>query len=499
MKRRHFLQKAALSASLPFWLQSCSTLFKANYPVTIQSDQATGHLVFASQNWKKKIGQEIETAIVGGGVAGLAAAYQLRNTNFCLFELSQHLGGSSGSHSFGGVEFCQGAHYDLDYPEYYGEETLGLLEEIGVITYEPWKKAWSFVDRQHIIPPTRKQHCFENGQIRSEVISDGPEKKKFLEILSPFLGEMKQPSRLIDSRFHYLNDLTFLEFVKANMQVSDSLKRKLDYHMLDDYGGTSDQVSALAGIHYFMCRPYYSEPVNLFSPPEGNNYFIKRISRHLPAPKLKTSHLVSAIHKKQDHFLLEVLDLQAREILEIKAEKVIYAGQKHALKYIYPSESKLFDHVSHAPWMVVNLLTRQTPGNYGYWQNEFLGATQDFLGFVDSSVQDQSTLKNHRVFTAYYCLKPEDRKYFNTIEDNASDIASRTQKNIEQFLGHSIEVERAFLRAIGHAMPIPTPGYLFRDNQLKEADLLYAGVDSGRLPLLFEALDSGICAARRTL
>ena len=50
---------------------------------------------------------------------------------------------------------------------------------------------------------------------------------------------------------------------------------------------------------------------------------------------------------------------------------------------------------------------------------------------------------------------------------------------------------------MGHAMPIPEKGYLFNDrnDQTQKDNFYFSGVDNGRLPLMFEALDSGIYAA----
>ena len=49
---------------------------------------------------------------------------------------------------------------------------------------------------------------------------------------------------------------------------------------------------------------------------------------------------------------------------------------------------------------------------------------------------------------------------------------------------------------MGHAMSIPKINNLFNDKNLhrSEPNMVYAGVDNSRLPLLFEALDSGIQA-----
>ena len=67
---------------------------------------------------------------------------------------------------------------------------------------------------------------------------------------------------------------------------------------------------------------------------------------------------------------------------------------------------------------------------------------------------------------------------------------------MEEMLETSIDVEGCCIKVMGHAMPIPAPGYLLKDaNNASNAEMIYAGVDNGRLPLLYEALDSGLQAA----
>ncbi len=493
MKRRQFVRNTILGGTLPFWLQGCDWESRAGFPISVHSDHQTGHLMFESQQWSRRHAESIPLIIAGGGVAGLATAWKYRAEDFRLFELSDRFGGTAASQSFQGIDICQGAHYDLDYPDYYGEEVLQLLEQIGAIEYQPWKKSWSFVDRQHLIPATRRQQCFQDGKIRADVIPEGPQKVRFLEIIDPFLGEMKLPTRLISRELADLDQQTFVEFLSEKMEVDDSFKRYLDYHMMDDYGGTADQVSALAGIHYFMCRPYYREPVSLFSPPMGNDYFVRKMMAQLDAGKLHKKHLVSKIEKSGEGFTVEVLDINEKVVRIYQSDRVVYAGQKHALKYVFPEEYKLFSGNNYAPWMVMNFITDQQSGQYGYWQNEYLGEDPSFLGFIDSSVQDRTSLNQNRVLTAYYCLKPEDRKVLKTIPENKDRIVSETLDKIETFLGTKLQIKQAFVKVMGHAMPIPEPGYLFQERS-QSTSLSYAGVDTGRLPLLFDALDSGLQA-----
>lgn len=500
MNRRSFVKKSLITGSLPFWLQSCDLPGgRVKFPIEVQNDQHVGHLVFESQKWSHAGTEKLEVAIVGGGVAGLTAAYGLGNKDFRLFELSHRLGGSSASASFEGISLCQGAHYDLEYPDYYGPEVLEFLEKLNIIHYEPWKRTWAFDEKDHYIPFHRRQQCFDQGQRRKDVMRNGPEKDRFLEIVTPYLGKMPLPTRLIDQETRDLDKISFLSFLQAQMPVSSELRRSLDYHMMDDYGGKTHEVSALAGVHYFACRPYYQQPVNLFSPPSGNDYFIQKIVRHLASDKLQRNHLVNKIEGQKGNFRLEVLDIEKRRKKQFLAKEIIYAGQKHALKYIYPAEYHWFEKNKYAPWMVINFIADQLPGEFGFWQNEFLGDDNGFLGFIDSSTQRRATLKNHRVFTAYYCLSPNHREYLSAIPESKEKIVLETKEKIELMLGKKIIVKQALIHIMGHAMPVPFPGYLFRKSSNLSHELIYAGVDCGRLPLIFEALDSGLMASKKAL
>ena len=49
-------------------------------------------------------------------------------------------------------------------------------------------------------------------------------------------------------------------------------------------------------------------------------------------------------------------------------------------------------------------------------------------------------------------------------------------------------------------MPIPKPEYLsFKDVPSHSSNIIFAGVDTGRLPLFYEACDSGIQAGKKLL
>ncbi|MEO1050296.1 MAG: NAD(P)-binding protein [Bacteroidota bacterium] len=501
MKRRDFVKLSALSATMPMLLKSCQweKTTSVGFDIQVHSDMKTGHLVFKSQSFDQGPTLDVKTLIVGGGIAGLSAANQLQGEDFLLCELSNDFGGTSGSHDFKGVNFAQGAHYDLAYPDYYGDEVLDMLSNLDIIYQQKWKSSWSFKEQDYIIPFRLRNKCFENGQHRKDVLIEGEMKQDFLKVISPFLSSMKLPTRLIDEEIRNLDKLNFIDFLQERMTLDASFIRGLDYHMLDDYGGTANQVSALAGIHYFMCRPYYSEVVELFSPPQGNHYFVQKLADGLPESQLLTQHLVRRIQETENGFVAEVVDIANQQVKQVKAGRIVYAGQKHALQYIFPQDFQLFKDNVYAPWLVLNFIVENDKEDYGIWQNEILTEDISFLGFIDSNAQHAKPQEN-RVLTAYYCLPPESRKDLANVESNKVEIVNKTLDYINAYYGKDLtgSVKQVFMKAMGHAMPIPKVGYLFNDRNATRPNpnLAYAGVDNSRLPLLFDAMDSGIQAVQ---
>ena len=468
-----------------------------DFETETHSDHNIGHLIVNGHTWPTSLDTtHIKTLIVGGGIAGLSAAYNLTDSNYLVCELADNFGGTSSSLAYNGETFCQGAHYDVGYPNHYGQEVIKMFSQLNIIGYDSTRRLWDFLDRQYFISKDQESLSFKNGNLVSDILEPSVETDRFYDIIGDYENKMPLPTRLVGDEFRYLDTLTFEKFLLSQHPFTDNFLKCVSYQLRDDYGAGAAEISALAGIHYYKCRPYYSVHLDYFSPPEGNAYFVDRIKNELPKNNLVSSRLISKIKPKNGKWIIQSLDIKNEQQVIISADNIIYTGKKHAIKYVCPEvvSAKLKTH--YAPWVVINFIIDGAVPGEGYWQNEFPLET-NFLGFVDSRSQYGS--HDRTILTAYFCYPENARKSLISFKENQSDYIDTALTHINNYFGKDMspQVEKAFVKVMGHAMPIAKPGYLFNDlNEHRPFDnFVYAGVDNGRLPVLFEAVDSGIQAA----
>ena len=495
MNRRNFIKISSSLSLLPFLVSSCVKKDEnINFDISLSSDMEAGHLIFSSESWDSIYIKELDYLIVGGGIAGLSAAKKLENEDFILFELGSKIGGSSSSEKYQSTLFSQGAHYDWSYPATYGKEVLHFFEKLDIIEFDKTNHLWNFRDKEFVIEGPKSQ-SYVKEDFHKEYLEGFEDFEAFYSIITPYLGEMHLPTRLIRNDFQELNNISFQEFLEKNgLFAHQDFLQTLSYQLIDDYGAGVASISALAGIHYYICRPYYSKKMELFSPPQGNSYFTEKLKEGISS-KIRTNHVVKKIVPKGSSFLVDVININTKTINQYLCKNIIYAGQKHALKYILPEQHTLFARNTYSPWVVVNIILKEPIKTDGVWQNEFPLNTENFMGFIDSNSQKK---QGKHVLSCYYCFPPEERNHLSEIKENLNNFTQNTISNLNKYFDQDISllIEKVFIKVMGHAMPIPTKGYLLDDKNKKRLypNLTFAGVDNGRLPLLFEAVDSGIMA-----
>lgn len=498
MNRRTFIKLGGLGA-IPVLTQSCgsdSAHSDSDFEIKVESLHTIGHKLTNGFDFTKYPTENIETdyLIVGGGVSGFASLCKLKDKNAILVEANSKPGGTSSYGTYRDIIFSQGAHYDVEYPNNYGQQVLNLLKDLDIIEYDEILQKWSFKEKEYLIAPDRESITYFEDKIVEDPLNITKVEKEFANLMQAYSGKMILPTRLINPKLQNLNNQTFYDFLEREGLVEENLIKSLDYQLIDDYGADTKTVSALAGIHYFACRPYFTENPAIFSPPEGNYYFVRKMMQYCYDKEVWLNSFVYSVEENEGGFEVKIWDDENQRTKIVQTKKVIYSGKKHSLKYIYP-DFKFTHDIQYAPWLIVNIIlpSRKLKWSKPIWQHDVIGE-KGFMGFVDSEAQFDVDSLNRNI-TAYYCLKPEERNSLLDIFKDPKELVNNTISLIEKY--ERIELKRiqeVQVKLLGHAMPIPTKNYLFKDMNrgTSNPNFILSGVDNHRLPLLFDAMDAGL-------
>ncbi len=177
--------------------------------------------------------KSIDFIIVGGGVAGLTAAYSLRDQDFLLLEQYDDLGGHSRGSSFNGIAYSYGAAYISDIDGIYGE----LYAELGI---EPVK-----------LPPDRNQFYYDGewfvGTTGDKQKPIYREFRKLLDEAKPIWDQLPQEQDVFNLSVPELQKLDSTTFASNLQSYSKDFLALLDSFCASSFGGGINQLSALAG------------------------------------------------------------------------------------------------------------------------------------------------------------------------------------------------------------------------------------------------------------
>jgi len=237
-----------------------------------------------------------DVAIIGAGIAGLAAARALRAAgieDLRVFELDDAAGGNARHDTLGGMPCPTAAHY-LPVPQPPAHEVIDWLHEIGLLRqhlgrtvpderhlcHSPQERLWLHGPwREGLLPPA------EPGSARQA------QYRGFARAVAEAQRDLgfAQPSRRAPwtAGHAVLDGQTFDAWLTARGLTDPALRWYLDYACRDDYGADARTVSAWAGLHYFASRHGFHAPGDdegereaVFTWPEGNAWLV----RHLAAP-----------------------------------------------------------------------------------------------------------------------------------------------------------------------------------------------------------------------
>ncbi len=482
----------------------------------------------AADQWRER-----PVIIVGGGVAGLGAAWRLRRADFHDFELLE-LEDTAGGTSRGGtgpvVPYPWGAHY-IPAPLKDNRLLVALLDEMGIL--EGVDDDGHPVVAEQYLCRDPQERVFHRGRWHEGLyLHSGASEEDKLQ-LAKYLKEVARwvawrdgrgrraftlpvASCSDDAEVTSLDKLSMAQWLDQHGLTSPRLRWLINYECRDDYGATSDQVSAWAALLYACSRVRKpgAETQPYITWPEGNG----RVVAHLHERTKEQTRLGWAVadlipteREGKPGVDAVAIDAAGRHVIGIRAEQAIFAAPRFVSRYVIrPYREQPPAHVAefqYGAWMVANLHLKDRPAaTRGFplcWDNVLYDSPS--LGYVVATHQ-RGIDRGPTVFTYYYPMcdaDPRDARArllsldWQACADIALTDLERAHADIRPL------VERLDVMRWGHAMIRPRPSFLWGGARAEAVKpyrgIHFANADLSGVGLFEEAFYHGVRAAEEVL
>lgn len=464
--------------------------------------------------------ESADVVIVGGGVAGLSAAWRLAplGLDVRVLELEPFVGGTSTWGEEGVVQHPWGAHY-LAAPNPEARAALRLLAEMGVV--EGWDAAGRPRFDPRMLCHAPQERLFYRGSwfpglAPQDALDDHDreEMERFLDLEHALTEKVGSDGRAAfqiplalsshDADLLALDRISMRAWLDREGYTSSFLRWYVRYACLDDFGAEPEEVSAWAALHYFAGRKLKTaelEGSHFLVWPEGNGHLVKALVEKARA-KITLGTLVTSIEVlANDRVEVCCLDVQTKRASRLQARAVVIAAPAFVTRRLFPLSSvrERLPVRTSSPWVVANLHVERPIDPDMAWDSVLYDAQG--LGYVDARHQ-LTTLSSRTVLTYYRAFGGPDviaaRKklvaypWENLADDVLRDLAPAHPELREQ-------LSRLDVCVWGHAMPRPSPGFLgerpFEPLALLHPRVAWAHADQPGMALFEESQASGVRAA----
>ncbi len=534
LRRPGFSRRELISSFLGLAVaQSCKRQPKrAPVPgVLVDQVHETGHLLRGPPLPRAdKPSRTLDAVVVGGGAAGLSAAWRLRGAgldDFLVCELDETVGGTARAGKNEISAYPWGAHY-LPAPLSASGPVPRLLEQMGVLTGVGDDGAPRFAEQVLLREPEERLfyrgEWYEGLYLRAGASQeDLAQLRRFEEQMAGFARARDGKGRKAfdvpvargsdDAEWTQLDKLSMAQWLETQGYTSARLQWLVDYACRDDYGTTADGVSAWAGVWYFASRQTGDDRSDGFlSWPEGNGRLVAELAASAGAERVKPRWLVHTLERGEAGWEVHLWDAAARRPEWLRARQVVLACPRFvAAKVLAPWRQSPPDFVKEfqvGPWAVANLTLKSHPRSRGFalcWDNVLYESKS--LGYVVATHQaPRADEHGPTVLTWYYpltgqdCVAERTRLFSTTYADWETLVMADLAPAHYDF---APLVERIEVMRWGHAMIRPRPGFLWGGARQRAQESLeglhFAHTELGGLALFEEANNAGVVAAEKVL
>jgi glycine/D-amino acid oxidase-like deaminating enzyme len=456
-----------------------------------------------------------DIVIVGGGIAGLSAAWRLvqrGDAKPLVLELEPVAGGTSRSGSNAVSAYPWGAHY-LPAPASGNPDLVALLRELGAVEGE---KDGEPVFAEELLCREPEERVFYRGRWYEGLYLRAGASDDDLRQLARFDAEVARwvgrrsfavpiAHGADDPQARALDAMSMAEWLDRNRFTSPRLRWLVEYGTRDDYGTLLADTSAWAGLFYFAAR--VKKPGDESQPfivwPEGNGRLVAHLAK---SARVEAGWLVADVNPTDAGVEVTAVSRDGRTLRGIRARKVIFAAPQfiagHVIRPWREQRPAHLAEFSYGSWMVANITLRDRPKSIGYplsWDNVLYDSPS--LGYVVATHQ-RGVEHGPTVITYYHPLcDPNPRasreRLLSANREEWADVAltdlERAHPEIRKL------AERVDVMRWGHAMIRPRPGFVWsaarRGASQPYRDVHFAHSDLSGMGLFEEAFFHGLRAA----
>jgi len=479
----------------------------------IETGMTRGHAVIRDHRGAPAVTRwrDHAVAIIGSGVAGLAAAWELRRRGIedvVVLELDDVAGGTARGGESAVTRYPWGAHYIVA-PQADQPELIAVLRELGGIEGEAADGTPIVDEALRCREP--EERVFYRGRWYEGLYLDAGASTEDHRQLAVFRREIDRWAAWRDPggrrafaipmgrssaapEVTALDQISFAAWLDARGLTSERLRWLCDYACRDDYTLLAADTSAWAGLFYFAARQRTpgGTAQSVVTWPDGNHALVRQLAARA------TIETGVAVHSVAETG--EVVASGRDGAFGVRARRVVVAVPAFVRNRIVAPQVTVGDY---GAWAVANVHLRARPAELHRappaWDSVFRDSPS--LGYV-SATHQQGRDRGPTVWTWYYPFPGDARRartqlagasYADWAEVVLCDL-ERAHPDVRALVDH---IEVAFW---GHGMIRPRTGSLFGGDRAERARpagvIHFAHTDLSGIALFEEAFDQGLRAAR---
>ncbi len=464
-----------------------------------------------------------EVVIIGGGVAGLAAAWALRRAgvrDLLVLELDDVIGGTARAHPGPVTPAPWGAHYIVA-PQREQHDLVALLGELGAI--EGWTSDGTAIVDEALRCREPEERLYYRGrwypglyQGAGASADDVAQLRAFEAEVDRWAGWRDGAGRRAftspvsacsaDAEVAALDQLSFAAWLDGRGLTSPRLRWLADYACRDDYALTAAGTSAWAGLFYFASRRPApgAEAQAVVTWPDGNAPLVRQLAAGV---EVVTGAAVTTLEADADGVVARGVGTAGP--FAVAARHAVIATPAFVARRLVPAlAARALPPPDTGAWAVANLTLRARPRPRGgeappAWDNVLYDSPS--LGYVSATHQAGAD-HGPTVWTWYYPFTE------GVSADHRRQLESATRADWAEVVLADLERPHPDLRDLvsrvdvafwGHGMPRPGVGRIFDPTRRQRAEpigrLHFAHTDLSGLALFEEAFDHGLRAAREII